>query len=185
MNATDKAPCDDYLMRLSIYEAGHALVAWYLGHKIHHVRMLPRPCTTVTDKAFVGNNWASFSEVLEFRAMELFGGQIAEQIICKTPSCCEGDIPRIDEICRILGGLHEAEDHDDIFFRLEDDATEIFADERYREAIVPVARVLYDHETAGEAEISGEDIEAEIEKFIPRPAAPTTKERLFAWLRAS
>ena len=182
MSTTDKAPCDDYLMRLSIYEAGHALVAWYLGHKILHVRMLPRPCTTVTDKAFIGNNWASFTEVLEARAMELFGGQIAEQIICRPPSCCEGDIPRIDEICRILGGIYEAEDHDDIFFRIEDGATEIFDNEAYREAIVPVAKVLYDRETAGEAEIPGEDIEAEIEKFVPRPSPQSPKERLMSWL---
>ena len=161
--------CSDPLYRLSIYEAGHALVAWALDQKIMFIRMLPRPCITVTEKAFVANSWESFCGILEYRVMELFGGQIAEDIMCKATTCCTGDIPRIDEICRILGGLYEEEDHEDIFFRLEEGTNAIFADQRYRDAILPLADLLYSRETAGDLEIEGEAVEKVISQYVPKP----------------
>lgn len=174
--------CSDPLYRLSIYEAGHALVAWALGQKIHYIRMLPRPCITVTDKAFVGNNWQSFCDVLEFRVMELFGGQIAEEMLCTATTCCSGDIPRIDEVCRLLGGLYEEEDHEDIFFRLEERTQEIFSDQRYRDAILPVADLLFTHETNGELEIEGKIVEQVIAQYIPKVQAE--KKGPLAFLRS-
>lgn len=160
--------CSDPLYRLSIYEAGHALVAWALGQRIVHIRMLPRPCETITEKTFIANSWGSFCEILEMRVMELFGGQIAEEIVCGATACCTGDIPRIDEITRILGGLYEEEDHEDIFFRLETRTNEIFADQRYRDAILPLADLLYERESGGDLEIEGRAVEAVIGRFIPR-----------------
>lgn len=160
--------CSDPLYRLSIYEAGHALVAWALGQRIVHIRMLPRPCETVTEKTFIANNWGSFCEILEMRVMELFGGQIAEEIVCGATACCTGDIPRIDEITRILGGLYEEEDHEDIFFRLETRTQTIFADERYKQAILPIAELLYERESAGDLDIDGPSVEEVIQRFIPR-----------------
>lgn len=103
--STDLQDCSDLVFRLSVYEAGHALVAWSLGHTIVAVRMLPRPAVTETEKTFVSNNWKSFYDVLEFRAMELFGGQITEELTCGGTTFFTGDIPRIDEISRILSGL--------------------------------------------------------------------------------
>ncbi|MEO5335856.1 MAG: hypothetical protein H7841_03035 [Magnetospirillum sp. WYHS-4] len=160
--------CSDPLYRLSIYESGHALMAWALGQRIIHIRMLPRPCETVTEKAFLGNNWGSFCEILEMRVMELFGGQIAEEIVCGATACCTGDIPRIDEITRILGGIYEEEDHEDIFFRLESRTQDVFADERYRQAILPLADLLYARESAGDLEIEGRAVEDVIARFIPK-----------------
>lgn len=173
--------CSDPLYRLSIYEAGHALVAWALEQKILQIRMLPRPCVTITEKAFVGNNWESFCNILEMRVMELFGGQIAEDIMCSATTCCTGDIGRIDEICRILGGLYQEEDHEDIFFRLEERTNEIFADERYKEAILPLADLLYTCEVNGEMEIDGRAVEHLIDTYIPRP--PPQKKGPLAFLQ--
>ena len=166
------ADCDDLLYRLSIYEAGHALVAWSLGHSILTVRMLPRPAETVTEKTFVSSSWSSFYEILESRALELFGGQITEELVCGGATFFTGDVSRIDEITRILSSLSDGEDHEDIFFRLEDAANQIFADEHYQEAIEPVAALLYERETAGQLEIPGDAIEAIIRQYIPAEAAP-------------
>lgn len=184
MNAKPEMDCSDPLYRLSVYEAGHALIAWALGHDIVSVRMLPRPPETVTEKIFTANDWASFYEVLEFRGMELFGGQIAESMLCGATTCCSGDVSRIDEITRILAGINGEEDHEDIFFRLEDQTKTIFADERYRNAIEPVAQLLFEREVAGQLEIPGKDIEAVIQPMIPRaPKAETGVSRLFGLLK--
>lgn len=160
--------CSDPLYRLCVYEAGHALVAWALNQKIIKVVMLPRPPVTMTEKLIVGNSWKAFERVLELRVMELFGGQIAEEITCGQTTCCAGDISRIDEITRILSGLSEQEDHEDTFFRLEDEAQRILDMPGYREAIVPVADLLFERESAGELEIDGAAVEAVIAEYVPR-----------------
>lgn len=162
--------CSDLLFRLSAYEAGHALVAWALGHSIVAVRMLPRPAVTETEKAFVSNSWRSFYDVLEARAMELFGGQIAEELVCGGGTFFTGDVSRIDEITRILAGLTDDQAAEDIFFRLEDQTYQIFADKAYVDAIRPVAALLYERETTGQLEIPGADIEEVIARYVPRPA---------------
>lgn len=167
-DVTDR--CSDPFYRLAFYEAGHALVARALGQKILNVHMLPRPPITVTEKLIVGNSWQAFCSVLELRVMELFGGQIAEQTMCGATTCCSGDISRIDELCRILNGFYEEEDYEDIFFRLEDQTQAIFADPRYREAIVPIADLLFERENAGDIQIAGEDVERVIDRFVPRSA---------------
>lgn len=101
--ANDKdLDCLDDTFRLSVYEAGHAITAYLMEQKIVSVQMLPRPPMTFTDKAFTSHSWGSFIDILENRALELFGGQIAEDITCGSLSCCSGDISRIDEISRIL-----------------------------------------------------------------------------------
>lgn len=173
MAGTPEMDCSDLLYRLSVYEAGHALVAWALGHEIVSVRMLPRPTETLTEKKFIANNWQSFCDVLEYRTMELFGGQIAEDFVCSATTCCSGDISRIDEITRILAGLTE-QDHEDIFFRLEDETKAIFADERYRAAIEPVAELLFQREVDGQSVVPGADIQAIIKQFVPRADKPKT-----------
>lgn len=171
--------CDDHVFRLSIYEAGHALTARALGLKIVSVRMLPRPPVMVSDKAFATNNWGAFIETLEIRVIELFGGQIAEETACKSNSCCSGDMTRIDELCRLISGLDGETDHETVMFGLEDDARKIFAEDRYREAIIPIARFLHQKTTDGYSEISGEDIEAELDKYVPRTEQPSWLKRTF------
>jgi len=173
-NDLPKNYCSDLLFRLSVYEAGHALVAWALGHSIVAVRMLPRPAVTETEKTFVANSWASFCDVLESRAMELFGGQITEEMICGGATYFTGDVSRIDEITRILAGLSGDEEAEDIFFRLEDETDRIFEDPAYREAIVPVANLLYEQETLGHLVIPGEGIEDMISRYVPRPSKRKT-----------
>jgi len=159
----------DPVYRLCVYEAGHALVARALDKRILHVRMLPRPPETVTDKVFRSNDWGSFYAVLEERVLELFGGQLAEDIVCGSTTCCAGDISRIDELTRIMAGLGGDEDHEEIYFRLEEQAAEILSDARFRDAIVPLADYLFDCDSAGELEIAGAAIEDLIDCFAPRP----------------
>lgn len=169
-----------------MYEAGHALVAWALGHSIVAIRMLPRPAVTETEKTFIVNNWRSFYEVLELRAMELFGGQIAEELICGGASFFSGDVPRIDEITRILSGLEGEEKPEDIYFRLEDATYKIFAERSCLDAIKPVAELLYERETAGQLEIPGDDIEEIIEQYIPRSEEQKkASQGLFGFLRGN
>ncbi|MCP5368455.1 MAG: hypothetical protein H6907_13245 [Hyphomicrobiales bacterium] len=168
MDLDDKVT--DPVFRLCVYEAGHALVARALDKKILRVRMLPRPPETVTDKVFRSNDWGSFYAVLEERALELFGGQLAEDIACGSTTCCAGDISRIDELTRIMAGLGGGEENpEDIYFRLEEQAGQIFSDPRFREAIVPLADYLYDCDSAGKLEIAGAAIEDLIDCFVPRP----------------
>ena len=111
--------------RLCVYEAGHTITAYLLNQIIVAVRLLPRPPMTFTEKKFISNSWDSFMDILESRALELFGGQIAELVVCGSTTCCSGDISRIDEISRILAGLSPVDDIDseDILFDLEDRAS--------------------------------------------------------------
>ncbi|MCB2100432.1 MAG: hypothetical protein KDE22_06160 [Rhodobacterales bacterium] len=168
MDLEDKVT--DPVYRLCVYEAGHALVARALGKKILRVRMLPRPPETVTDKVFRSNDWGSFYAVLEERALELFGGQLAEDIVCGSATCCAGDISRIDELTRIMAGLGDGnEGAEDIYFRLEAQADAIFREPPYQEAIIPLADYLFDCDSAGKLEIAGPAIEDLIDCFAPRP----------------
>lgn len=161
--------CLDSTFRLCVYEAGHAITAYLLSQKIVSVCMLPRPPMTVTDKAFTSNNWGSFVEILENRALELFGGQIAEEIVCGSTSCCSGDISRIDEITRILEALYSEDvlDSEDILFELEDRAKALFAPANVQKAILPMADFLYTQEENGVMEIDGAAITKAIAKYIP------------------
>ncbi|OEJ67916.1 hypothetical protein [Magnetovibrio blakemorei] len=175
--------CSDATFRLSVYEAGHTITAYLLNQKIVAVRMLPRPPMTIAEKKFISNSWESFMDILENRALELFGGQIAEEMLCGNTTCCSGDISRIDEISRILAGLSVNEDYDneDILFSLEDRAIAMFAPEHVRNAILPVAKYLYDQDEAGEIEVSGKEVTKIIEQYIPRP--PKEKGGLLSLLR--
>ena len=164
-----KGRCAEQGFRLAVYEAGHALTARALGLKVISVRMLPRPPVLVSDKTFTANNWQSFSETLEIRIIELFGGQIAEELACSSNSCCSGDIARIDELCRLVAGLRGDVDAETVLFDLEDVAQKIFADDAVRDAILPIAEFFHERTESGRESIEGADIEAELEKYIPTP----------------
>ena len=163
--------CSDDTFRLSVYEAGHTITAYLLNQKIVTVRMLPRPPMTIAEKKFVSHSWDSFMDILENRALELFGGQIAEQMVCGSTACCSGDISRIDEISRILAGLSVEDDVDseEILFELEDRAQAMFAPDHVRAAIVPVAEYLYEQEEAGHMEVGGKAVTKIIAQYIPSP----------------
>jgi len=163
--------CSDDTFRLSVYQAGHAITAYLMDQKIVSIQMLPRPPMTFTDKAFASNNWGAFVDILESRALELFGGQIAEQLVCNSLSCCSGDISRIDEITRILEALYGEEDlrSEDILFELEDRAEAMFAAQEVRDAIRPLANFLYQQEIDGHMEVDGTPISKLIEKYIAKP----------------
>ena len=147
-------------------------MAYLLGQQILSIQMLPRPPMMSAEKAFTSHNWDSFVETLENRVLELFGGQIAEEIICGHSSCCSGDISRIDEITRILEALYSEDDIDseDILLDLEEQAQEMLASEQVRDALLPVAEFFLAHEEIGKIEMNGEAVTKVIEKFIPRPA---------------
>ncbi len=170
----------DPTFRLAVYEAGHALTARALGLKLISVRMLPRPPVLISDKAFASGKWGDFIETLEIRIIELFGGQIAEEHACGTNSCCSGDIARIDELSRLVAGLKGNTDAETVMFDLEDAAREIFADPVYADAILPVSEFLYRRVSDGQEIVPGPDIEAEIDKHIPRAARPTWLKRVFS-----
>ena len=173
--------CADETFRISVYEAGHALTARALGLKLISMRMLPRPPVLVSDKTFANNNWDAFVETLEIRVIELFGGQIAEESICGTNTCCGGDIARIDELSRLIAGLRGIEDAESIMFELEDAAIKIFADPAYADAILPMADYLYARAIAGREIISGHDIEAELDKHVPAMPTPGWLKRIFSF----
>ncbi|MBZ0130402.1 MAG: hypothetical protein K8F59_14945 [Rhodobacteraceae bacterium] len=175
--------CADQGFRLAVYEAGHALTARALGLRVLSVRMLPRPPVLVSDKTFVANNWSSFTDTLENRIIELFGGQIAEQHACASNTCCSGDVARIDELARLVAGLDGERESDDIYFDLEDMAQDIFADPRYRAAILPMAEFLYDRVQNGHSVIAGEDVEAELDKHLPKLAKAKWARGLFSFGR--
>lgn len=174
--------CQDQTFRLCVYQAGHIITAYLLNQRVVSVCMLPRPPMTITDKAFTGNNWGSFVDILETRVLELFGGQIAESTICGNTSCCSGDISRIDEITRILEALYSEDDLDneDILFELEDRAEALFAPEHVRSAILPIATFLRSQDDQDVLEINGDDVIKIIELYIPRPPQkkPSLLERL-------
>ncbi len=169
--------CADHNFRLAVYEAGHALTARALGLRIVSVRMLPRPPVLISDKTFTHNNWESFTETLETRIIELFGGQIAEELACTTNSCCSGDIARIDELCRLVAGLGGDREAETVLFELEDVAQKIFADPKVRDAVIPVAEFFHDRMTSAREEIAGKDIEALLDNHVP----PLKKEK--SWLK--
>ncbi|CCQ75187.1 protein of unknown function [Magnetospira sp. QH-2] len=172
--------CDDHAYRLAVYQAGHALVARALGHRIMTVRLLPRPPITITDKSFLHNNWDSFMDMLEARVIELFGGQMAEHMICGSHTCCTGDISRIDELTRLLAGLNEDTDYEDVFFHLEEVAQNIFTDSRTIDALLPLAEFLYEKELATEYEIPGEELDAIIDQYVdPIPQNNSRFSKLF------
>lgn len=166
-----KAPagrCADLSFRLAVYEAGHALTARALGLTVVSVHMLPRPPMLISDKTFTGQ-WDSFIEMLETRIIELFGGQLAEEYSCDSNTCFGGDVARIDELCRLVAGLGGDKDAETIWFDLEDVAINIFADDAYKNAILPVAEFLYQRVQDGREAIDGPDIEAEMNKYVPAP----------------
>ncbi|WP_456389473.1 hypothetical protein [Profundibacter sp.] len=183
---TTQAPegqCADLAFRLAVYEAGHALTARALGLKILSVRMLPRPPVLISDKAFANNDWESFAEMLEIRVIELFGGQIAEETACSCNTCGIGDIARVDELSRLIAGLDGDPDPESVMFRLEDVALEIFARPDYKDAIIPIATFLAEQVKEGNELIDGPDIEAELDKYVPRPAKEKWSKRLFSFGR--
>ncbi len=170
----------DLTFRLSVYEAGHALTARALGLKLISVKMLPRPPALISDKAFASGKWDDFIETLEIRIIELFGGQIAEELACATNSCCSGDIARIDELSRLVAGLRGGMDAETVMFDLEDAAREIFADPVYADAIMPISEFLFQRVTGGQEIVPGPDVETEIDKYVPRIAPSTWLKRVFS-----
>lgn len=159
--------CADPEFRLTVYEAGHALTARALELKILSVRMFPRPPMLVSEKTFSGNRIAPLVQMLENRVIELFGGQIAEVIACSSNSCCSGDVSRMDELTRLIAGLKGIEDSEDVWFELEDVAESIFNDQSYRDAIIPIAEFLHQRVLDGWEIIDGDDLEAELDKYVP------------------
>ena len=159
--------CADNEFRLTVYEAGHALSARAMSLKIISVRMLPRPPMLVSDKTVAGNNINALVQTLENRVIELFGGQIAEEYICSSHSCCSGDVSRIDELARLIAGLTGVEDSDLVWFELEDQANKIFKSDKYKDAILPIAEFLYQKTREGAAVIDGAELEQELDKYVP------------------
>ncbi len=96
-----------------------------------------------SDKTISGNGIDGLLKTLENRVVELFGGQIAEDHVCGT------------------------NDKDDVWFELEDTALEIFKNQAYRDAILPIATFLNDQVEAGATEINGALIDAELNKHLP------------------
>jgi len=175
--------CADLAFRLAVYEAGHALTARALNLHILSVRMLPRPPVLSSDKTFNNNDWGSFIEALEIRVIELFGGQIAEETACSCNTCGIGDIARVDELSRLIAGLKGEEDAEAVMFELEDIALKIFAKPEYKDAIIPIATFLAERVEAGEELIKGADIEAELDKYVPRAPKETWTKKLFSFGR--
>ncbi len=175
--------CAEQEYRLSVYEAGHALAARALKLRILSVRILPRPPVLVSDKTFEGNNWESFIRTLETRVIELFSGQIAEELVCNASNCCSGDVTRIDELTRLIAGLNDEDEVETVWFGLEEIAEEIFADPKFRAAIEPVAEFLYERFTNGEEEIDGRELDAELDKYVP--PLPSRKKGLKRFLAFS
>lgn len=159
--------CADESFRLAIYESGHALTARALGIHIIYVRMRPRPPVLASDKTISGNTIGALLETLENRVIELFGGQIAEEHVCNTNSCCSGDVARIDELCNLIAGISGQGDKDSIWFELEDKALDIFKDQAYRDAVLPIAKFLHAQVERGSTEIDGKLIDAELDKYLP------------------
>ncbi len=177
--------CADQNFRLAVYEAGHALSARALGLKLVSVRMLPRPPVLVSDKTFAHNNWESFLKTLEIRMIELFGGQIAEELACGSNTCCSGDIARIDELSRLVAGLRGDVDAETVLFDLEDAAQALFAEPGLRKAVVPLAEFFHRRMMDGREMIEGADIDAELDRYLPAQVQRRTwVNRLFGRARS-
>lgn len=170
--------CTDQAFRLAVYEAGHALTARALGLNIVSLRMLPRPPVLVSDKTFVGNDFGSLVATLENRIIELFGGQMAEVLACSSHTCCSGDVARIDELTRLVAGLQGIADPEQIYFELEDVAEKIFAEDRFRDAVIPVAEFLHGQVQNGLEIIQGPELEAELDRHVPAMPKETWAARL-------
>ncbi|MCB2101964.1 MAG: hypothetical protein KDE22_13895 [Rhodobacterales bacterium] len=169
----DEDLLSDGVFRLSVYQAGQAVIAFMLGKKIQHVRMLPRPPVTETDKVFSSGNWRSFCHVLEDRILELFGGRLAEEAVCVGSVCCSGDVSRIDELTRILAAIGGQEDPEDLYFQLEERAHGLFDKPGVRTALLTLGKELYDREQNGEIQVDGETIESIIRRFVEPPPRPS------------
>ena len=176
-----KGKCAEQVYRLAVYEAGHALIARALNLRILSVRMLPRPPVLISEKAFSSHNWESLLETLEIRVMELFGGQIAEEITCKSNTCCSGDVARIDELARLIAGIGDERSPDEIWFDLEDAAREIFAQKGCSDAIIPIADFLYERMTTGRELVDGKDLEALMAEILPQPVKPGRLKGVFGF----
>jgi len=166
--------CADLSFRLAVYEAGHALTARAMGFEVLSVKMLPRPPMLESDKVLKGFSLRSVTAVLENRCIELFGGQIAEQHVCQTASCCSGDVARIDELTRLIAGIEGKRTGEDIWFELEDVAQKIFDNEPIRDAILPIAEFLHEQVEAGHSVVPGHRIEVMMDKLLapmPEPKA--------------
>jgi len=163
--------CDDLGYRLAVYEAGHALCARALGLNILSVTMLPRPPVMQSDKVLRGSLLAGLTSVLENRCVELFGGQIAEHFACKSGTAFSGDVARIDELCRLISGIEGRRTVEEVWFELEDTAENLFADDRVRGAVLPLADFLYDEVEAGRPVVPGARVEAVLDDLLgPRKA---------------
>jgi len=177
--------CTQQAFRLAVYEAGQALSARYLGLRILSVRMLPRPPVLTSDKVFKGNDWLSFIRTLEIRIIELFGGQFSEEYVCSSHSCCNGDIARIDELTRMISGLENQQDPEQIWFELEDISRGIFTDPAYQNAIFPIANFLHQHIESGCEIIDGPAIETKLDQYVPRPPKQQWLKRIISQGRKS
>ena len=173
--------CLDQEFRLTVYEAGHALSARAMSLRIISLRMLPRPPMLVSDKTVAGNTINSLIQTLENRVVELFGGQIAEEYICASHSCCSGDVSRIDELARLIAGLTGVEDSDLVWFELEDLAHGIFENEQYKDAILPIAEFLHKKTLEGADTIDGEELERELDKYVPPLEQKRSLSRFFGF----
>ena len=162
-------PDETGIFGLAVYEAGHAIAARALGLRIISLKMLPRPAVLESEKTFSAHSWQSFIETLEIRVIELMGGQIAERLLCNGPSCCPGDISRIDELTRMIAAFDDARLPEDIWFDLEDMAEAIFAQDGARAALLPLSLILQGHIREGQEMTPGEEIEAVLDDYMPRP----------------
>lgn len=158
--------CDDLGYRLAVYEAGHALSARALGLTILSVTMLPRPPVMASDKILRGNTLHALTSVLENRCVELFGGQIAEQHTCASGTAFSGDVARIDELCRLISGIDGQRTPEEVWFDLEDVADGVFADEKVKAAILPLAEFFYSEVEAGRPVVPGDKVEAYLDTLL-------------------
>ncbi len=173
--------CKDESFRQAVYQAGHALSARALGLKLISFKVLPRPPILVSDKTFSGFDWVSFIEMLEIRIIELMGGRMAEMYVCKSHESFTGDVSRIDELTRLVAGLDDNRDPDEVWFDLEDIAEKIFAQQDYLDAIIPMAEFFYQEVKIGHEEIQGTDIESELDKYVPLAAKENWVKRVFSF----
>ena len=169
--AVSERHCDDLAYRLAVYEAGHALTARALGLNILSITMLPRPPVMASDKVMRGSLLSGLTSVLENRCIELFGGQIAEHHACHSATVFSGDVARIDELCRLISGIEGRRTVEEVWFALEDVAEEVFADDRFRGAILPLAEFLYNEVEAGRPVVPGDKVETLLDELVePRPS---------------
>ncbi len=171
-------PCEDQVYRLAVYEAGHAIAAWEMGLRIDRLQMLPRPPMLSSEKTFASHSWRSFTEMLEIRVIELIAGQIAERELCGLSSLFSGDAARIDELTRLIAGLESVRNPEEIWFRLEDIAEDIFASDRVKAAVEPMAHFLFLKMNDGYEALPGDVLEDHLRHLLPRSRKRGLLERL-------